>query len=72
VRISCFNGNVAGLLLYAKLGFAPFAIEPRLGSHEDRTNPPPHPRYAAMTRSSRLSSSGVPCTAMRPPSITYA
>jgi RimJ/RimL family protein N-acetyltransferase len=30
VRISCFNGNVAGLLLYAKLGFAPFAVEPRL------------------------------------------
>ncbi len=30
VRISCFNGNVAGLLLYAKLGFAPFAVEPRV------------------------------------------
>lgn len=29
VRISCFNGNVAGLLLYAKLGFVPFAVEPR-------------------------------------------
>jgi ribosomal protein S18 acetylase RimI-like enzyme len=30
VRVSCFNANVAGLLLYAKLGFAPFAVEPRL------------------------------------------
>ncbi len=30
VRISCFHPNVAGLLLYAKLGFEPFAIEPRL------------------------------------------
>ncbi len=29
VRISCFNANVAGLLLYAKLGFVPFAVEPR-------------------------------------------
>lgn len=30
VRISCFNANVAGLLLYPKLGFEPFSIEPRL------------------------------------------
>jgi GNAT superfamily N-acetyltransferase len=30
VRISCFNGNVAGLLLYGKLGFVPFAVEQRL------------------------------------------
>lgn len=30
VRISCFNHNTAGLLLYPQLGFAPFAIEPRL------------------------------------------
>jgi ribosomal protein S18 acetylase RimI-like enzyme len=30
VRISCFNRNVAGLLLYAKLGFTPHAVEPRL------------------------------------------
>lgn len=30
LRISCFNGNVAGLLLYAKLGFVPFAIERRV------------------------------------------
>lgn len=31
VRISCFNSNTAGLLLYAGLGFAPFAIEERAG-----------------------------------------
>ncbi len=36
VRISCFNGNVAGLLLYAKLGFAPFAVERRLDPHGSR------------------------------------
>lgn len=30
VRISCFNRNVAGLLLYARFGFEPFAVEPRL------------------------------------------
>ena len=29
VRISCFNANVIGLLLYAKLGFVPFALEER-------------------------------------------
>lgn len=34
VQISCFNENTAGLLLYPKLGFLPFAIEERtsLGS----------------------------------------
>jgi RimJ/RimL family protein N-acetyltransferase len=36
VRISCFNGNVAGLLLYAKLGFVPFAVEPRLDPQGSR------------------------------------
>jgi RimJ/RimL family protein N-acetyltransferase len=30
VRISCFNGNVAGLLLYSKLGFVPYRVERRL------------------------------------------
>jgi GNAT superfamily N-acetyltransferase len=30
VGISCFNGNVAGLLLYAQLGFLPYAVERRL------------------------------------------
>lgn len=30
VRISCFNGNVAGLLLYSKLGFLPYGVERRL------------------------------------------
>lgn len=29
VTLSCFNSNVAGLLLYPKLGFAPYAIEER-------------------------------------------
>lgn len=29
VTVSCFNQNVAGLLLYPKLGFQPFAIEER-------------------------------------------
>ncbi|MDH7482967.1 MAG: GNAT family N-acetyltransferase [Armatimonadota bacterium] len=29
VTISCFNQNVAGLLLYPKLGFQPYAIEER-------------------------------------------
>ncbi|WP_237886461.1 GNAT family N-acetyltransferase [Pseudomonas sp. PGPR40] len=29
VQISCFNENTAGLLLYPRLGFVPFAIEER-------------------------------------------
>ncbi|SDB12413.1 hypothetical protein SAMN05660653_00597 [Desulfonatronum thiosulfatophilum] len=29
VHISCFNANVIGMLLYAKLGFQPFAVEER-------------------------------------------
>lgn len=29
VTVSCFNQNVAGLLLYPKLGFQPYAIEER-------------------------------------------
>jgi RimJ/RimL family protein N-acetyltransferase len=29
VQISCFNANVAGLLLYSKLGFVPYEIEAR-------------------------------------------
>ena len=36
VRISCFNGNVAGLLLYAKLGFVPYAVEGRLDPQGSR------------------------------------
>lgn len=29
VTISCFNRNIAGLLLYPKLGFQPYAVEER-------------------------------------------
>ncbi|MNY74707.1 hypothetical protein D3C86_2138040 [compost metagenome] len=29
VTLSCFHSNVAGLLLYPKLGFVPFAIDER-------------------------------------------
>lgn len=29
VTVSCFNQNIAGLLLYPKLGFQPYAIEER-------------------------------------------
>ncbi len=35
VRISCFNYNTAGLLLYKKLGFSPVEIEQRQ-SHEEK------------------------------------
>ncbi len=31
VRISCFNHNTAGLLLYYKLGFRPVDLEERKG-----------------------------------------
>ena len=36
VRISCFNQNVAGMLLYQKLGFRPFAIEGRVDQQGER------------------------------------
>ncbi|MHC6227266.1 GNAT family N-acetyltransferase [Pseudomonas sp. X10] len=36
VWVSCFNHNTAGLLLYPQLGFAPFAIEERLGPGNQR------------------------------------
>jgi len=29
VKLVCFNSNIGGLLLYAKLGFKPYAIEAR-------------------------------------------
>ncbi|NCC26329.1 MAG: GNAT family N-acetyltransferase [Deltaproteobacteria bacterium] len=29
ISVSCFNANTSGLLLYAKLGFEPFAMEER-------------------------------------------
>jgi ribosomal protein S18 acetylase RimI-like enzyme len=31
VTVSCFNFNVAGLLLYPKIGFKPYNIEERVG-----------------------------------------
>lgn len=31
VRVACFSSNTAGLLLYAGLGFVPFAVEERTG-----------------------------------------
>lgn len=36
IRLSCFNENVAGLLLYPKLGFVPYAIEAREGPQGQR------------------------------------
>ncbi|KAF0861792.1 GNAT family N-acetyltransferase [Pseudomonas sp. LD120] len=36
VTLSCFNDNVAGLLLYPKLGFVPFAIEERKNKEQQR------------------------------------
>jgi GNAT superfamily N-acetyltransferase len=36
VQVACFSGNVSGLLLYRKLGFDPYAIEPRLDLQGNR------------------------------------
>ncbi|WP_417781121.1 GNAT family N-acetyltransferase [Stutzerimonas xanthomarina] len=36
VTVSCFNQNAAGLLLYPKLGFEPFAIEERVDQQGSR------------------------------------
>lgn len=36
VRVSCFNRNIGGLLLYVKLGFRPYAIEERTDKRGDR------------------------------------
>ena len=36
MTLSCFNSNVAGLLLYPKLGFVPFAIEERKNKEQER------------------------------------
>jgi len=36
VGVSCFNDNVVGLLLYAKLGFQPYAVEERQGKRGNR------------------------------------
>lgn len=35
VAVSCFNRNVAGLLLYPTLGFQPYAIEARRGPQDE-------------------------------------
>lgn len=37
VQISCFNENTAGLLLYPKLGFLPFAVEERMSMDNRRS-----------------------------------
>ncbi len=34
LRVSCFNSNTAGLLLYSRLGYTPFALEERLDSRQ--------------------------------------
>ncbi|MBK7004691.1 MAG: GNAT family N-acetyltransferase [Burkholderiales bacterium] len=36
VTVSCFNQNVAGLLLYPKLGFRPYAVEERKNKKGNR------------------------------------
>lgn len=36
VQISCFNQNVAGLLLYSKMGFTPIKIEERVDKQGNR------------------------------------
>ena len=36
VTVSCFNQNVAGLLLYQKLGFQPYAVEERQNKKGNR------------------------------------
>lgn len=36
VRVSCFNRNAAGLLLYPTLGFQPFAVEERRSKAGER------------------------------------
>lgn len=36
VTVSCFNHNTAGLLLYPKLGFQPYAVEERQDKHGKR------------------------------------
>lgn len=36
VTVSCFNRNVAGLLLYPRLGFQPYAVEERRDKRERR------------------------------------
>ncbi|MGE4560612.1 MAG: N-acetyltransferase family protein [Desulfobulbus sp.] len=37
IRVSCFNHNTAGMLLYARLGFVPYAVEERIDWQGQRT-----------------------------------
>lgn len=37
IHISCFNQNVTGLLLYSKLGYAPYEIEKRYDKKSEPT-----------------------------------
>lgn len=34
LRVSCFNPNTAGLLLYSRLGYTPFALEERVDGQQ--------------------------------------
>lgn len=36
IRLSCFNHNTSGLLLYHKLGYKPYAIEVRTDKYDNR------------------------------------
>jgi hypothetical protein len=36
IHISCFNDNLAGLLLYSSLGFTPCEIEERIDHHGNK------------------------------------
>lgn len=35
VKVSCFNANTAGLLLYPRLGFVPYAVEERRDKNDE-------------------------------------
>ena len=36
IHLSCFSNNINGLLLYSKLGFAPYSIEERINFNNER------------------------------------
>lgn len=50
VQISCFNENTAGLLLYPKLGFVPYAIEERSSLGERPIGPHTHDAQQKLDR----------------------